>query len=316
MADDSSKQILGRAIRCATRCHENKSTAMTDVCVLLLEKSYAATAVLPAEVFHCAGLPWTMISGDTPKPRFRITTASIDGKAVSSPCAMRLSPQVRMADITEAEVVIVPGTGFELRSRSARDVEILHFLQDWAARGAYIAGIGTGASYLAEAGLLDGRQGTTHWAMADLYRKRYPRVDWRPEKAVTEDSRMLCSSSVYASAELSLHLVEKFCGRDVAQQCAAAILVDLPHENISSCGALTPLVPHCGDRIHVATAYMERHYAGDISVETLASQVHMSPRNFIRRFKRVTGRTPGTYLQSLRIAVAKGILRTARPCKR
>jgi transcriptional regulator GlxA family with amidase domain len=281
---------------------------MINVCVLLLDNSYATTAVLPAEVFHCAGLLWNAISGEAPKPRFRITTASLDGRAVSSPYAMRLSPQVRIADITETDVVIVPGAGLEWRSRLARDVEIFQFLRDWAARGAYIAGIGTGAGYLAEAGLLDGRQGTTHWAVADLYRKRYPRVDWHPEKAVTEDSRMLCSSSVYGSVELSLHLVEKFCGRDIAQQCAKAILVDLPRSNISSQGASTLPPSHGDDRIHIAIAYMERHYAANISVESLASQVHMSPRNFIRRFKQATGHTPGTYLQLLRIAIAKAML--------
>src|SRR5262249_15053168 len=65
-------------------------------------------------------------------------------------------------------------------------------------QGAHIAGTCTGAAYLAEAGLLDGHEATTHWATADDFRRRYPKVKWCPEKLITEDRRMLCSGGVYS----------------------------------------------------------------------------------------------------------------------
>jgi transcriptional regulator GlxA family with amidase domain len=111
---------------------------------------------------------------------------------------------------------------------------LLPWLRKTAAQGAHIAGICTGVVYLAEAGLLDRRQATTHWAVADQFRQRYPKVDWRPEKFISEDRRMLCSGGVYASMDLSLYLVESLPPRGgvamhqgAAHQHAATVSVGL-----------------------------------------------------------------------------------------
>src|SRR2546430_780387 len=84
------------------------------------------------------------------------------------------------------------------------------------------AGVCMGAAYLAEAGLLEGRIGTTHWALAEKFAARYPQVRWQPDMFVTEDSRVLCSGGVFASMDVSLYLVAKLCGHEVAVQCAKA----------------------------------------------------------------------------------------------
>ncbi len=120
----------------------------------------------------------------------------------------------------------------------ARDTPLLPWLRKWYARGAYIAGVCTGVAFLAEAGLLDGRQATTHWGVAELYRQRYPKVLWRPEQFVTEDGRLLCSGGVYASIDLSLYLVEKFCGHEVALQCAKSLLLSMPRSRQSGYAVL------------------------------------------------------------------------------
>jgi len=281
---------------------------MIDVCVLLLDDNYATTAILPTEIFHCAGLLWNAMSRDPPDPRFRITTASLDGGTVSSPYSMGLSPQLPIASIERTDLVIVPAAGWGLRARLVGDARIFPWLRTQAAQGAHIAAICTGAIYLAEAGLLDGRQATTHWAVADEYRRRYPKVAWHPEKHITEDNRMLCSSGIYGSIDLSLHLVEKFCGRAIALQCAKAMLVNMPRGNQSGYAVLTLSRPHKDDRIRAAEAYMERNYASDVSIASLAGHLNMSPRNFVRRFKQATGRLPGNYVQALRIAIAKTML--------
>src|SRR5215475_2746519 len=123
---------------------------MIDVCVLLLDDNYATTAILPTEIFHCAGLLWNAMSRDPPNPRFRITTASLDGGAVSSPYSMGLSPQLPVASIERADLVIVPAAGWDLRARLVRDAGIFPWLEKQAAQGAHIAAICTGAVYLAE----------------------------------------------------------------------------------------------------------------------------------------------------------------------
>jgi len=210
---------------------------MLDVTVVLLNDNYASTAIGPIEVFHSAGSLWQALHGDAQDPRFCVTIASLDGRSVTSPYGVRLLPGVAITAITKTDLVIVPSSGLDLDHQFQRHAALLPWLRKKAAQGAYIAGTCTGAAYLAEAGLLDAREATTHWATADAFRRRYPRVNWQPEKLITEDRRVLCSGGVYSSMDLSLYLVEKFCGHEVALQCAKALLINMPRATIGLCRA-------------------------------------------------------------------------------
>lgn len=281
---------------------------MLDVTVVLLNDNYASTAIGPIEVFHSAGCLWNVLKGEAPKPRFRVTIASLDGNPVGSPYPMSIAPQASIGDVATADLIVVPSSGLDLDSQFARHAALFPWLRKMAAQGAHIAGTCTGAAYLAEAGLLDGREATTHWATADAFRLRYPKVSWQPEKLITEDRRMLCSGGVYSSMDLSLYLVEKFCGHEIALQCAKALLITMPRPCQSGYAVLPLSRPHDDDKIRAAEAHIEKNYARDISIHGLARQLGMSPRNFIRRFRTATGRLPGNYLQAMRVAVAKEML--------
>jgi transcriptional regulator GlxA family with amidase domain len=281
---------------------------MLHVAVILLNDNYASTAIGPIEVFHSAGTLWNMLKGEALAPQFRVTIASVDGGAVASPYAMRLLPQVPIHEVTSPDLIVVPSSGLDLDRQFERHAPLMPWLRQMAGQGAHIAGTCTGAAYLAEAGLLDGREATTHWATADAFRQRYPQVNWQPDKLITEDRRMLCSGGVYSSMDLSLYLVEKFCGHDVALKCAKALIINMPRPYQSGYAVLPVSRPHEDDKIRTAEAYIEKNYARDISIEALACELSMSPRNFVRRFKAATGRQPGNYVQAVRVAVAKEML--------
>jgi transcriptional regulator GlxA family with amidase domain len=279
-----------------------------DVTVVLLDAGYASTAIGPLEVFHSAGLLWNWIHGETVQPRFRVRVASISGRKVTSLCSLGLVPECSIHQIRKADIVILPASGWEVMDRIAKNTALLPWLSKWHARGAYIAGICTGAAFLAEARLLDGRQATTHWGLAELLRQRYPKVRWRPDLFVTEDNRILCSGGVYASIDLSLYLVEKFCGHDIALKCAKSLLVSLPRHRQSGYLVLPLSRPHSDDKIRQVEEYLQAHFDRDVSIENLAERAKMSSRNFIRRFKAATGRLPGAYVQLLRISTARELL--------
>lgn len=279
-----------------------------DVTVVLLEAGYASTAIAPIEVFHSAGVVWNWLHGTDLRPRFRVRTASIDGKSVTSLCALGLMPECAIADIERTDIVILPAAGWDVIDRIAATTPLLAWLRQCHARGAYIAGVCTGVAFLAEAGLLDGKEATTHWGVADIFRRRYPKVLWRPEHFVTEDGQVFCSGGVYASIDLSLYLVEKFCGHEVALQCAKSLLLSMPRSRQSGYSVLPLSRPHFDETIKQSEEYLREHFDRDISVEALARRSGMGPRNFIRRFKAATGRVPGAYLQMLRIAAAKEML--------
>ena len=281
---------------------------MLDVTVVLLNDNYASTALVPVEVFHSAGLLWNTLKGERADPRFRVTVASVDGKSVRSPYGIRLSSEASIADIHHSDLVIVSASGLDLDAQFARHATLLPWLRECHDQGAFVAGICSGAAYLAEAGLLDGRQATTHWAVADALARRYAKVHWRPELFITEDQRVLCSGGVYAAIDLSLYLVDKFCDREVALQCAKALLVDMPRTYQSGYAVLPLSRPHSDERIRNVETHMQQHFASDLPVERLAQRVNLSSRTFVRRFKAATGRQPGNYLQMLRITIARDML--------
>jgi transcriptional regulator GlxA family with amidase domain len=281
---------------------------MLDVTVLLLSNNYVSTSFGPIEVFHAAGFLWNAIHSEKLEPRVRVTVASVDGEPIVSPYGVALSPQASIRDIESADIVIVPSSGMDIDRQLERHADLLPWLRDRHADGAYVASVCSGAVFLAEAGLLDGRRATTHWAVADELARRYPRVDWRPDMFITEDNGVLCSGGVCASIDLGMYFVEKFCGHDVALQCAKSLLVDMPRSHQSGYAVLPLSRPHDDERIRAIEAYIDANYAHNLNVEGLAARANMSPRNFIRRFKAATGHLPGNYLQSRRVAVAKEML--------
>lgn len=281
---------------------------MIDVTVLLLGDCYASTAIAPVEVFHSAGTLWNVLNGEPRSPRFRVTTASFHGKRVASPYGVGFMAEAELRDIRATDVIIVPSAGLDLDAQLARHREMYPWLRRHAAKGAYVAGVCSGAAYLAAAGLLDGREATTHWASAQELQQRFPSVKWRPDKMITEDRRVLCSGGVYASIDLSLYLVEKFCGHDVALGVAKSLVLSMPRARQTGYAVLPLSRPHDDDTIRSAEESIERNFKRPLRVEDLARERHMSARNFIRRFRTATGRTPGDYLQATRIAVAKQLL--------
>jgi len=281
---------------------------MLDVTVVLLDDNYASTALGPIEVFYSAGKLWSELKGGDPEPRFNVTTATIDGAGVTSPYQVTLSAQLAIRDVQRADIIIVPATGLDLDKKFAKHRDLFRWLREWHAKGAYVAGICTGAAYLAEAGLLDGRQATTHWAVAETFAHRFPKVHWRPEMFITEEQRLLCSGGVYASMDLSLYLVEKLCGHQIALECAKALLIDMPRRHQSGYAVLPLSRPHADEKIRAIEQYMEEHFSTNLSIEFLARRASMSPRNFLRRFKSATGHLPGEYAQNLRICVAREML--------
>lgn len=285
-----------------------RAEGLLDVTVILLEAGYASTAIGPIEVFHSAGLLWQYLHGEVVQPRFRVRIASLDGRSVTSICSLRLTPECAIHDIEKTDIIILPASGLDVQDRIAQNTELLPWLRKWYARGAYIAGICTGVAFLAECGLLEGRQATTHWAVAETLRRRYPKVLWRPEHFVTEDCRLLCSGGVYASIDLSLYLVEKFCGHEIALRCAKSLLVSMPRSRQSGYAVVPLSRPHSDDKIKDTEEYLREHIAHDVSIDLLAERIGMGPRNFIRRFKAATGRVPGAYVQMLRVAAAKDLL--------
>lgn len=282
--------------------------APIDVTVVLLDGGWISTSLGPIEVFHSAGLLWHDLQGQAGQPRFRVRTASLDGRPASCPYGVAMTPQCAIDQVGPTDVILVGSPGVGPIEQSAYDERLLQWLRDAHARGTHIAAVCAGVAYLAATGLLDGRRATTHWALAGRLQQRFPAVHWQTDKFVTEDGNLYCGGGVYAAIDLSLYLVEKFCGRDVALQSARALLVGMPRTSQESYGTVPLSRPHADERIRRAEEFLQLHFREPVSADMLAAHVGMSPRNLIRRFKEATGNLPNAYVQDLRVAAARELL--------
>ncbi len=281
---------------------------MIEVTILFPDGTFSSTAVGPMEVFRHAGVLWNVCAGQPSAARFRVTTASVDGRAVNCDGPLRIKPASSISAIRAADLIFIPSTGLSLDDAVQRNAAVVPWLRRWHKRGAAIAAVCSGVGLLAATGLLDGRRATTHWGLAERFRRLYPSVHWTPEFLVTEDRGIFCGGGVNASFDLSLFLVERFCGHEVAVQSAKALLIETPR-TWQAGFAVAPLkTQHNDEAIRRAQEWMHEKFQQEISGDALAGRLAMSPRNFVRRFKAATCETPLGYLQKLRISAAKRLL--------
>jgi transcriptional regulator GlxA family with amidase domain len=222
--------------------------------------------------------------------------------------AYSIQPGADIAEIERTDLAFVPSGGADLDLLLSRNAPVVDFLQRVHARGARVAGVCSGVSLLAAAGILDGRPATTHWGLVEGCRQRFPAVDWRPGELVTESDGIFCGAGVYASLDLALYLVEKLADHRIAVECSKALLIDMPRECQAGFAVLPMGSRHADDAIRRAEAWIHAHCREDFSFEWLAHELGMSPRNFIRRFKSATGMAPLEYIQRLRVRAAKHLL--------
>jgi transcriptional regulator GlxA family with amidase domain len=281
-----------------------------DVTIVMFDDGLSSTAVMPSEIFFAAGSLWNMLNDQPIHPAFRVRTVSVDGRAVRSPCGYTMTPEASIEEVTRSDIVIVPTSGMDIDLKLAENGALLAWLGRHHAQGAYVVGVCMGSAYLAAAGLLDGRIATTHWAVAEYMMRRFPDVRWQPDLFVTEDQRVLCSGGIGSAVDISLYLVEKFCGHEIAVQTAKALLLPMPrlHQHQSGYAVFPVSRAHDDARIREIEAYLQHNFRDETSTLALAARACMSERTFVRHFKAATGRLPAAYVQALRIEAAKLML--------
>ncbi|ACL56042.1 GlxA family transcriptional regulator [Methylobacterium nodulans] len=175
-----------------------------------------------------------------------------------------------------------------------------------------IAGICTGAFPLAQAGLLDGRRATTHWAYARALQRLYPAVKVEEDRIFIADGPVWTSAGMTAAIDLALALIEEDLGRDMSRALARKLVVYHRRSGgQSQFSALLELEPK-SDRIQSALTYARRNLRNPLSVEELAEAAHLSPRQFSRVFRAETGQSPAKAVENLRLEAARAMMEDGR----
>lgn len=206
--------------------------------------------------------------------------------------------------LSDADLIAVPAIGVDYEPSPELVAQL------WAAvdRGAWIMSLCSGAFTLARAGLLDGRQATTHWKYADLFAARFPQVQVVPDVLYVEDGPILTSAGTAAGIDLCLHLLRGTFGGRVANGVARRMVVPPQREGGQAQYVATP-VPDL-DKCSLAEVldWAQAHLDQEITVAELAERAGHSERTFARRFRDETGTTPHQWVLTQRIARAEQLL--------
>jgi transcriptional regulator GlxA family with amidase domain len=189
-------------------------------------------------------------------------------------------------------------------------------LIDWvraeAPRARRTASICSGAFLLAEAGLLDGRKATTHWQRCDQFARRYREVKVEPDRIFVRDGAVWTSAGITAGIDLALALIEEDLGLDIARKTARQLVVHQRRPGGQSQFSDLPDAGSVHGRFGELMDWMRERLSEPLTVERLAAQAAMSPRNFARAFAAETGLTPAKAVERLRLEAARARIEAGR----
>jgi transcriptional regulator GlxA family with amidase domain len=243
----------------------------------------------------------------TGSPRYEVLVCGARRGEVTVGTGLRLQVPFGLSVLARAGTVVVPPCD------DPRGVppEVIRALRRAHARGARLISLCTGAAVLAEAGLLDGRRATTHWAESDAMARRFPAVTIDPGVLYVDDGDILTSAGSAASIDLCLHVVRQDLGAAVASRIARELVVPPFRDGGQAQYIETPLPePADGDLFNETMAWAAGHLDQPMTVEDLARRSAMSRRTFARRFAASTGTTPYQWLSRQRLQRAQQLLET------
>jgi AraC family transcriptional regulator, transcriptional activator FtrA len=270
---------------------------MRDVAVVVSAPVPAFELGVVSELF---GLPRM----DPGLPRYEYAVVAVAPGPLPTSTGFTMTPTHGLRRLATADLIIVTGAAPPL---PPSDPALAPALRRALDRGATVAAVCTGAFVLAEAGLLDGRRATTHWAHADQLAARYPEVEVDRDSIYVVDGPVATSAGSSAAIDLGLHLIRMAHGSEVANRVARELVV--PAHRSGGQAQFTALpVPPPGDALDGLLGWAAAHLDANLSVPALAARAAMSERSFVRKFAAATGAAPAAWVREQRIRYAERLL--------
>lgn len=261
-------------------------------------------------LFHLSvpGIVFAWEPGTRGLPLYEVFYCAQAAGRIHSDQGIAIDVPLGLEAMETADIVIVPAWS---DPGLATPAAVAQALQRASARGAQVVGLCLGAFVLGDAGLLDGRSSTTHWAFRELFQQRFPKTDFHPDVLYVDDGNVVTSAGTVAAIDCCLNLVRQRQGAEVANQVARK-LVTPAHRPGGQAQYIEKPVPSLPSehRLPGVLEWAREHLSQPLTVDALADVAHMSRRTFTRRFRESTGTTVVRWLASERVARAQQLLET------
>jgi len=272
--------------------------------LLVLPGVHLTSIAGPIDAFTRASLALSR-SRTRRTPAYEIQLLTADGDPLPICCGLSFAGGVSWREArTPFDTLLVMASADVARLQI--DPELLAWIRARAVDTRRIGSVCSGAFLLAAAGILDGRQATTHWQMADELARRYPKISVDGDRIYTQDGNVWTSAGVSTGVDLALAMVEEDHGHALALEIARRMVLFM-RRGSGQRQFSSQLAAQAADRqpIRDLIAWISENLDADLSVPALARRVGMSERNFSRVFTQQVSATPARFVARLRTEAAK-----------
>lgn len=237
---------------------------------------------------------------------YRHATAAVEPGPLRAAGGLTVTTLGGLELLEEADLIIVPGwRGID----ETVPASLVDALQAANVRGARLMSLCSGVTVLAATGLLDGRRATTHWRYADTIAARHPEIRLDPDVLYVDEGEILTAAGSAAGIDLCLHVVRRDFGAKAANSVARRLVVP-PHREGGQAQFIVKPVPQDreGQRLGPLIDWIDLNLQQEITLSEMAGRAGMSARTFQRRFRDLTGTSPGEFLLARRLRHACDLL--------
>ncbi|MEX0730781.1 MAG: helix-turn-helix domain-containing protein [Aquisalimonadaceae bacterium] len=265
------------------------------------------------DVLCAAGTIWPSLVGAPPgRPFFEVGIVAESRAPFTCGNGIPVVPSASLVDDPRADVVIIPEIWLApTESISGRHPELIAWIRRQYNQGANVYSGCSGAILLAETGLLDGCQATSHWGYQELFRRDYPRVCFRPEPNLAfadPAGRIVTAGGTTSWHDLALHIIARHASPAEAMRIAKVYLLKWHDEGQLPYAALVRHSPHGDAVVRACEQWLETHYQDSNAVHNAVVHAGIPERTLKRRFHAATGSSLIARLQGVRIERAKHLL--------
>ncbi|HEX3767652.1 MAG TPA: helix-turn-helix domain-containing protein [Puia sp.] len=282
---------------------------MKHVAILALNDAVSASVVDPTVMFN--GVNDLLVGSGRP-PAFKIQLVGLTKAVKLHNGPFTVHSDILMEDLKKTDLIIITALGGDVREALKKNAAFIPWISKQYKKGAEVASLCLGAFLLASTGLLNGKECSTHWLMANEFREMFPEVTLVDGRVVTEQNGLYSSGGATSYWSLLLHLVEKYAGRDMAIMASKVYALEIDRKSQSPFIMFNGQKEHVDEPIREAQDYIESRVSERISVGELALRFAIGRRHFERRFKKATKNTPVEYIQRVKIEAAKKHFETSR----